>query len=369
MKPGENDKINIIVTGGGTGGHLFPGIAAAEGLRERLPGCNIMFIGTRRHLDKSTLSRYPYTIATISCRGLKGKGLPARLTALLQLPPAVVSAVGHIRSHRSVLVFGVGGYVTGPVLLAAKLLGIPTCIHEQNAVPGMANRMLSRFVDRIFISIPVEENIFPSKKTVLTGNPVRREIIAAAAKPRPDKGEKQTLLVLGGSQGAHSINMLMIKAAGMIKNNLRSPFFILHQSGGKDLEQVRRCYREMGIKARVEEFFHDMAAAYSQADLVVSRAGATTLAELSVMGLPALLIPYPYAADNHQEKNAGYYTEGGGAMLLKQSDLTGKILATNIIACLKNPDKLHTMSDCMKELGRPEATKVLVDNLLELIKI
>ena len=362
------NKTNIIITGGGTGGHLFPGIAAAQGLQERLPACKIMFIGTRRHLDKSTLARYPFTLRFIKCSGLKGKGIAARITGLIQILPAVLSSIRLIRSHRPVLILGVGGYVTGPVLLAGKILGIPTCIHEQNSVPGMANKLLARFVDRIFLSIPVDEKIFPPHKTILTGNPVRREILRVSEKQKDEKTEKRTILILGGSQGAHSINMLMIKAAGLIKKNLDTPFLLLHQSGSKDLEQVRRCYREMGIEAQVEEFFDDMAAAYEQADLVVSRAGATTLAELAVLGLPALLIPYPYAADNHQEMNGLHYQKGGGAILLKQSDLTGKILAGEITSLLNDPKKLHSMRDCMKELGRPEATRLLVDNCLQVIQ-
>jgi UDP-N-acetylglucosamine--N-acetylmuramyl-(pentapeptide) pyrophosphoryl-undecaprenol N-acetylglucosamine transferase len=203
--------MRVIITGGGTGGHLFPGIALASGLQQRDRDCKIMFIGTRRQLDRETLADYDFQRVSIDCMGLKGKGLVSRFRSLLAIPGAVLEARAIMQRFNPDLVFGVGGYVTGPVLLAAKLQAVPTCIHEQNSVPGLANRIISRFVDRVFISIPGEPG-FPAGKSILSGNPVREEILAAAGEKKSRSGKSSsTVLVLGGSLGAHRINLLMLE--------------------------------------------------------------------------------------------------------------------------------------------------------------
>jgi len=212
-----------------------------------------------------------------------------RLSALLQLPLSTFSAMGLMRRFRPQLVLGVGGYVTGPVLLAAKMMGIATCIHEQNSVPGMANRKLGRLVDRIFLSIPGSERYFAEGKWVMTGNPLRRELLAAAEKKR-EKKEGLTLVVLGGSLGAHRVNTLMVGAMELLKNTA-AQLRVIHQTGRDDEQLVAGRYEELGVKAEVAAFFNNMAELYCQADLVVSRAGGTTLAEITAFGLPMLLIP------------------------------------------------------------------------------
>jgi len=358
--------MRIIITGGGTGGHLFPGIALATGLKKRVAGCEVMFIGTRRQLDRETLAGFDFKLESISCMGLKGMGLTHRLKSLAVLPGAVLEARRVIKTFSPDLVFGVGGYVTGPVLLAAKLLSVPTCIHEQNSVPGLANRMISRFVDRAFISIPGPS--FPANKTVVAGNPVREEILAAAEEKEFNRKEPFTLLVLGGSLGAHRINLLMLEAMAMLKNENGLTVKLVHQTGTADEDRVRGGYAAAGIEAEVAPFFKDMAALYRRADLVVARAGATTLAELSVMGLPALLIPYPYAADDHQSKNGRYYVEGGGAAMYRESELDGQRLASSLGELLHNPDELHSMAVKMKKMGRPDATRLILDDCLKLIR-
>lgn len=357
--------MRVIITGGGTGGHLFPGIALATALQERISGCEILFIGTRRQLDQDTLSGFDFQRASISCMGLKGKGIVHRLKSLLSLPGAVLEAGRVIREFGPDLVFGVGGYVTGPVLLAAKLQSVPTAIHEQNSVPGLANRMISRFVRRVFISIPGPQ--FPGHKTVLTGNPVRQEILTAAEKPSVQGKDTLTLLVLGGSQGAHSVNLLMLEAMDVLKDAVDIQVLVIHQTGVADEQLVREGYEKIGVKAEVSAFFKDMAALYSRADLVVARAGATTLAELSVMGLSALLIPYPYAADDHQAKNGQYYVEGGGVKMYRESAIDGQILAGSMGELLRNPEELRSMAARMKKMGRPEATRLIVDDCLALV--
>ena len=358
--------MRVLITGGGTGGHLFPGIALATGLQQRVAGCEVMFIGTRRQLDREALAEYNFQLESISCMGLKGMGPIHRLKSLAFLPAAVSQARGIIKKFAPDLVFGVGGYVTGPVLLAAKLLSIPTCIHEQNSVAGLANRMISRFVDRVFVSIPGEYP-FPEHKTVITGNPVRDKILAAAAEKQKSSSDRQTLLVLGGSLGAHRINMLMLEAMAIIQEQNGPAVHIIHQTGITDEDRVRGGYAAAGTDAEVASFFKNMASVYRRADLVIARAGATTLAELSVMGLPALLIPYPYAADDHQGKNGSYYVSGGGARMYREAELDAQLLASTITELLQSPDELHTMAAQMKKMGKPEATRKIIDDCLQLV--
>lgn len=359
--------MQIVVTGGGTGGHLFPGIALATGMQERVPGCRVLFIGTSRQLDRLALARYGFALETINCLGLKGMGFLHRLRSLLLLPFAVREAALILRRFRPQLVFGVGGYVTGPVLLAAKMLGIPVCIHEQNSVPGLANRVVSRLADRIFLSIPCAYP-FPGARTVLAGNPVRGEIRAAAERRIQRDGPETTILVLGGSQGAHRVNLLVTEAAPRISELLGGRVRFIHQTGRADLEEVRAQYERVGIKAEVQDFFADMAVVYGRADLVVSRAGATTLAELAVMGLPAILLPYPFAADNHQQGNGAYYVHGGAAKMFPEQEMDGEKLAGEILHLVQNPETLHRMSAGMKELARPDAAERIIAECLALIE-
>jgi len=294
---------------------------------------------------------------------VKGLGLMTKMRNLLQLPQAVLKARRMLREFQPDLIFGVGGYVTGPVLLAGKSLGIPIAIHEQNSVPGLANRLAGSLADRVFISLPCQPEFDP-KKTVQTGNPVRKEILAAAQKEHVP-AQVPTLLVLGGSQGAHRLNMLMLEAMEILVGEHKEAQLI-HQSGQADAMSVREGYARIGIKAEVSAFVRDMAHVYGQADLVVSRAGATTLAELAVMGLPALLIPFPYAADDHQTKNGKYYENGGGCKVLPEAELTGEILAGEISQYLQNLEELHNMSANMKTMAMPEAANRIVDECLRL---
>ncbi len=357
--------MRAIITGGGTGGHLFPGIALATALQQCQGGCDILFIGTKRQLDQDTLAGLGFERASVNCLGLKGKGMLHRLKSLATLPLAVIQAARIIRGFRPDIVVGVGGYVTGPVLLAARLLSVPGCIHEQNSVPGLANRMISRFIDRVFISIPGPD--FPPKKTVLTGNPVREEILLAAEQKRDGTTESKTLLVLGGSLGAHRINELMVQAMAIIMQQDGNDVQLIHQTGSGDVDMVKNGYKDLGVEAEVAPFFTDMAQLYSQADCVVARAGATTLAELAVMGVAALLIPYPHAADDHQAKNAQYYTRAGGAVMIRERELDGERLASIIQEFLGNDEKRSAMADKMRAMARPDATRQIVTECLQMI--
>ncbi len=364
--------MRIIITGGGTGGHLFPGIALATALQQKYPGCKIMFIGTQRQLDQKALTGFNFQRESIACMGLKGMGLKHRMKSLFSLPIALLESWKIIRDFQPDLVFGVGGYVTGPVLLAARLRSVPTCIHEQNSHPGLANRMISSFVSRIFVSIPGEYP-FPERKTVVAGNPVRQEILAAAESKQDDKRYVQedrplTLMIMGGSLGAHRINMLMLEVVAQLDETQKKSVQLLHQTGIADEEQVREGYAAAGIQAEVRAFFTDMASLYSRADLVLARAGATSLAELSVMGLPAVLIPYPYAADDHQAKNAQYYVDGRGAVMYRESELDAERLGKILSQLLGDIDKLQQMALSMKNMGQPEATQCILNSCMDLIE-
>lgn len=356
--------MRMIVTGGGTGGHLFPGIAVAEEMLQRFPESRVLFVSTDRAIDNKTLGARSFEKQAIACLPLKGKSLWGTLKSVTQLPMSLWQALKVVRAFKPQLVVGVGGYVTGPVVLAAWLLGVKTCIHEQNSIPGMANRMLGKIVDQIYISIPGSENFFPKGKSVLTGNPVRVELLQEGAR-RKEAANGKTVLVLGGSQGAHRVNGLMVEA--FTRNPSEDALQIRHQTGSSDEEWVRKAYADAGIAAEVSSFITDMAAAYREADLVVSRAGATTLAELAVLGKPAILIPFPYAADDHQTTNAAFLARGGAALMFQEKELDGPKLRGEILGLFNDAPRLQNMATQMKQYGRPEATAVIVDKSMELL--
>ncbi len=358
--------IRLMLTGGGTGGHLFPAIATAEVLCRRVPGSEVLFVGTRRKMDRTSLEEYGYATRSIHSKGLKGKRIIPLMQGLLVLPLSCLEAMYHILRFRPDLVVGVGGYVTGPVVAAAKILGKPTVIHEQNSIPGLANRKLGRLASKICISLPGSEKWFSQEKTVLTGNPVREAILRLAGREKEKQGNRLTLLVLGGSLGAHRLNELVTGAFALGMSGLEG-VKVLHQTGPNDAEMVAASYRSHNVEATVSPFFQDMAAVYGEADLLVSRAGATTLAELAVLGKPAILVPYPYAADNHQEKNADYYVQGGGAIMFVEKELTSKLLAETLLALLTDRQKLQEMGEAMRNRAFPEAAEHIVDECLQLL--
>lgn len=359
MSAAKIRPIRLLLTGGGTGGHLFPAVATAENLNSRTDGSEVLFIGTKRKLDSEYLKKFGFSVKTIHSYGLKGKKIPALLKALAVLPVSLIEACYHILRFRPNVVCGVGGYVTGPVVAAAWLLRRPTLVHEQNSIPGLANRKLGRLVDRICISLPQSGRFFPAEKTVLTGNPVRDQILAVS-QAEPKKDGPLTLLVLGGSQGAQAINRLMVEVL-CHKRDIFADIRVIHQTGRNDEDMVKQAYREGGVEATVSAFFTDMAGLYEQADLIVSRAGATTLAEISVMGKPVVLIPYPHAADDHQRQNGTWYVENGGAVMLDQNELTPAVLAEELENIVTSPDRRREMALAMRGLAIPDAADRIVD--------
>lgn len=356
--------MRIIISGGGTGGHLFPGIAVAQEVLHSVSRSEVLFVSTDRETDKRVLADVPFATMSLKAKGVKGKSLVDRFKACVQLPLSLFNAVKIVRKFKPDVVLGVGGYVTGPMLLAAKLLGVPTCIHEQNSVPGLANLLLSKFVTKVYVSIPGTEALFPKNKTVLTGNPVRQEV--RALRSGEVVGGGFTLLVMGGSLGAHAINQAMIEAVRVLKRRVPKGFVIIHQTGAHDEAKVRRAYKDGGLNTKVSPFIDAMPMAMAKANLVVGRAGATSLAELTVMGKPMILIPYPYAADNHQELNASMIMKNGAAKMIRESELSGIGLAEEILDLINSDGKRKKMGNMALKLGEPDAARKIVRGCLDL---
>jgi len=361
----ENKGITLVITGGGTGGHIFPGVAVAQALVAKIAEAKVIFIGTNRAVDQNAMAQYGFVSRAVPCGALKGGSLVAKLKTLARLPWSLYLAWRALGQIKPDVVLGVGGYVTGPVVLAAKLSGIPACIHEQNSVPGLANRKLGAIVDRIFVSIPGSERYFNAAKCRLTGNPLRHEILALA-QHKPSEENKAVLLVLGGSQGAHRLNTLLPKALEGCKRKCN--FTVIHQTGRTDEESVQTAYREAGIEAEVAAFFTDMTTVYAKASLVISRAGATTLAELTALGKASILIPFPFAADDHQTKNAEALVAGGAARMLVEKDLQAETLGNEILAILTDPSLRQAMGQAAKRLAKPEAVDTILAECLLLAK-
>ncbi len=365
MSSRDLHRIRLVLTGGGTGGHLFPAIAVAEEFRRQSSQAEILFVGTNRRIDTESLARYGFASEVICSSGIKGKNFLQLLKAFFLLPFGYLQALLLLWRFGPDLVFGVGGYVTGPVLAAAWTLRIPAVIHEQNSVAGLANRKLGGLVDKICLSLPDSAAGFSKEKTVLTGNPVREKILQLAEKTEMVPKEVKTVLVLGGSQGSHALNILLPEALLQLKNTF--VLKVVHQTGRNDVGAVREVYETAGVDAVVSDFFTDMSEAYGLADLVVSRAGATTLAEIAVLGKPAVLIPYPYAADNHQEKNGEYYVEGGGALLLKEKELDPGTVTSTLAELLSDESRLEEMALAMRRLAFPNSARDIVEVCKDLL--
>lgn len=365
--------MRIIIAGGGTGGHLFPGIAIAEAFMGKNKKNEVLFVGTGKPFEISILSKTCFMYQSITAEGIKGRGLWNQIVSIAKIPKGVFESIKIIKNFKPDLVLGVGGYSAGPVGLGAWLLGIKIVIHEQNILPGITNRILSHFADRIYVSFKntkVEAfrccGAISPKKIHITGNPVRKEILECARNQKIylEQTKPFTVLILGGSQGAHSINMAVIEALKLIKE--KDKFFFLHQTGAADEEKIKNAYMARGISCTVKAFFDDMAQQYGKADLIICRAGATTVAEVSAIGKGVLFVPYPFAADNHQVLNALSLKNAGAAEMILQKDLSGKVLAEKIRHYASSPNDLETMSSKIKELGRPDAAKAIVNDCYKL---
>ena len=363
--------MRVVIAGGGTGGHLYPGIAVAREFLRRDGSVQVSFAGTAAGIESRVLPREALSLDVIRSSGLKGKSLSDRLRGALLVPLSFLDAWSVISKRRPQLVIGVGGYSSGPVVLVAVLRGVATMVLEQNAVPGLTNRLLAPFVRAAAVTYDATRSFF-GEKAVVSGNPVRPEFFTIAG---PSEGEADAndgsavvrVLVFGGSQGAHAINVAMVEAAAELAAH-RSHLRITHQTGERDVEMVRAGYRAAGIQADVESFFFDMERQLGNADLIVCRAGATTLAEVAAAGRPAILIPLPAATDDHQRKNAEALAAAGAAEMLLQRDATGPALARRILALAGDTAARRRMANLARSLARPDAAKVIVDRALELVR-
>ncbi len=360
--------MRCIITGGGTGGHLFPGISIAREIMRKSPENSILFIGTGRKFEISVLAEAGFDHEQITVEGIKARGLIKQILSIMKIPIGLFEAILIIKSFKPDLVIGMGSYSAGPVVLGAWLLRIKIVLHEQNILPGITNRMLACFADMIFLSFDDTSACFKNKNIHITGNPLRKEILCGAQhanKQSELSAGRFTILVIGGSQGAHAVNIAFIKAVLHIRE--KQNYFFIHQTGDADEETVKTAYMENNIVCDVKPFFHDMAGQYSKADLVVSRAGATTVAEITATGKAAIFIPFPFAADNHQVLNAGALVKAGAAEMILQKDLTGRGLAERIEYYASNPDALSAMTSRAKKLGTPDAAKVIADKCFHLV--
>jgi UDP-N-acetylglucosamine--N-acetylmuramyl-(pentapeptide) pyrophosphoryl-undecaprenol N-acetylglucosamine transferase len=357
-------SLSVLIAGGGTGGHLYPGIAVARELLARLPDARVAFVGTAAGIESRVIPREGLSLDVIRSAGLKGKSVAALLRGVTLLPVSALDAWQVISRRRPAVVIGVGGYSSGPVVGLAALRGIPTLLMEQNAMPGLTNRALARMVNAAAVTYEASIAFFGSKAFV-AGNPVRTEFFGGADDEHGTPPGAARVLVFGGSQGAHAINMAMVAAAPRLA--AAAPrLAITHQTGERDLDVVRDGYRAAGVEARVEPFIFAMDREMKAADVVVCRAGATTLAELTAARRPSILIPLPTATDDHQRKNAEALVEQGAADLVEQRNLTGESLAAAIVALAGDPDRRRRMRDAAGRMARPDAARVIVDKIVEL---
>jgi len=353
----------VVIAGGGTGGHLYPGVAVAREMQRQRPDTVVTFAGTARGIESRVVPREGFELDLIRSAGLKGKSMAARLKGVALLPLSALDAWRLLSRRRPRLVVGVGGYSSGPVVALAALRGIPTLLLEQNAVPGLTNRMLARVVRAAAVTYEQTLPYFRGKGFV-AGNPVRAGFLQPASSssaPRAALG----VLIFGGSQGAHAINVACVEAAPKLAAS-PTGLAVTHQTGERDLALVRTGYERAGLVARVEPFLYEMDREMKAADLVVCRAGATTLAEIAASGKPSILVPLPTATDDHQRKNAEVLAKAGAAEVIDQRDLSGNRLAVMIFALASDPDSRERMSDAARSLARPDAARVIASRALAL---
>jgi UDP-N-acetylglucosamine--N-acetylmuramyl-(pentapeptide) pyrophosphoryl-undecaprenol N-acetylglucosamine transferase len=358
--------MRVVIAGGGTGGHLYPGVAVAREILRRDPQAQITFAGTERGIEARVVPREGFELDLLRSAGLKGKSAASLVRGLLLLPLSGLDASQIISRRSPDLVIGVGGYSSGPVVLAAALRGIPTLLLEQNAVPGLTNRLLARYVSAAAVTFDSTASYF-GRRAFVAGNPVRPEFLAENLSPAVRPPGPPRVLIFGGSQGAHAINVAMVEAAPQLAA-LAGGMAITHQTGERDLELVSDGYSRAGLAARVEPFLFAMDREVSAADLVVCRAGATTLAELTAAGRPSLLVPLPTAADDHQRKNAVVLERAGAAEVIEQKRMTGALLAERITALVGDDTKLTAMALAARSLARPDAAMVIADKAFELAR-
>lgn len=358
--------MRVLIAAGGTGGHIYPGIAVAKEVMRRHPDAEVRFVGTARGLETRLVPQAGFELMLIESAGLKNVSLMARVRGLWLLPKSFLAARRLIREFKPDVVIGAGGYVSGPVLLMAALMKVPTLVMESNALPGFTNRVLARFIDKAAVSFEAALSYFRGKG-VVTGNPVRREFFEIPA--REHDATQIEVLIFGGSQGARAINEAMVAALPHLEAE-RGRLRITHQTGESDLEKVRQGYADAGWgeEADVRAYIDDMVASFARTDLIICRAGATTSAELVAAARAAIMIPFPLAADDHQRKNAEALQAAGAARMILQQELTGERLAAEIKRLVNAPDEITRMEEASRRMARGDAAQATVD-LIEKLSV
>lgn len=351
----------VLIAGGGTGGHLYPGIAVAREMTARA-GARVTFVGTTAGLESRVLPREGFELDLIRSAGLKGKSLTALARGVGLLPLTAIDAWQVLSRRRPDVVVGVGGYSSGPVVLLAALRGMPTLLMEQNATPGLTNRVLAPVVRAAAVTYGESVRYF-GPKAFVSGNPVRQDFFAGEPPRRSGAPDLTRLLVFGGSQGAHAINLAMVEAARELAA-VAPQLVVTHQTGERDLELVREGYRRAGVEARVEAFLFAMDHEMASSDIAVCRSGATTMAELTAAGLPAILVPLPTATDDHQHHNAVVLARTGAAEIVDQRDLG--VLASRVAALAGDPERRRRMAEAAFALAKPDAAAMIAARVLEL---
>jgi UDP-N-acetylglucosamine--N-acetylmuramyl-(pentapeptide) pyrophosphoryl-undecaprenol N-acetylglucosamine transferase len=356
--------MKLMVAAGGTGGHIYPGIAVAKELQRRDASSEVLFVGTSRGLETRIVPDNGFQLALIHSAGLKSVGMKGLVKGVSVLPKSFIEARRLLREFRPAVVVGAGGYVSGPVLLMASVMGVPTLVMDSNALPGFTNRQLARFVDRAALTFD-EALPFFGKKGTVTGNPVRKEFFEIKPKAR---SSRMSLLIFGGSQGARAINNTMVEALDLIERR-KDGLHIVHQTGEADYEPVRKAYADKHWESvDVRPYISDMVHEFENADIIICRAGATTCAELTAAGKAAIMIPLPTAADDHQRKNAEALQRAGAARMILQADLTTDVLAREITELADSPDKVTEMETAARGLARQDAAEATVDIIEQLAK-
>ena len=352
----------MVFAGGGTGGHVYPAVAVAQALEKRHPGLEVVFIGTGSPFEKRVVEGHGFRLMRVSSAGFLGRSLKAKIQALFATGVGLIESLRTLWELKPQAVIGVGGFSSGPVMGAAILLRIPTMIQEQNYSPGLANRILARWVDRIAVSFEETRELLGDRGE-LTGNPIRMEF--AAVKPKA-RGTPFCILIFGGSQGAQALNQRMMEALPMLAPQRLALRFV-HMTGDKDFQRVEAAYQAERLEARVVPYLENMAEEYGKSDLVIARSGATTVAELTACQKASILVPFPHAAADHQRLNAEKLEQSGAARVIPEKELTGQRLAREIEDLLKNPDRLTAMERAAARLARPDATVRVVELVEELM--
>ena len=354
--------MKVIIAGGGTGGHVFPAISIAEEILERNSGNEVLFVGTEHGIEKRILREKGYRVEFINSRGIVGKSFFQKIMAVVSILGAMVSSLKILRDFRPDAVIGVGGYASGPTLLCASISSIPTAVCEQNSVPGLANRILSRFVAKIFITFEESREHLPAEKTVFTGNPIRRDLARGIAQKKARQSSPRNVFVLGGSQGARKLN----EVVPLSLEKLGTQVSVTHQTGQAQVESVRETYRQLSIDAEVFGFTDDMSKIYEKTDLAICRAGSGTLSEITAFGIPAILIPLASSTHDHQLKNARILEANAAAAVVEEKELSVEGLCAVVERTLEQ-STLERMAENSRKLARPHAAREIVNEIERII--